>query len=135
MIASNDPTYGASIQLIQQVTGASPATARRWKAHPDKMPPCAARLTRFAVFGDLGEILGPDWQGFGCSREKIYPPFFHGGFTAAQICAMFFEVRELRWLRYEVKRLSTDLRNHQDNTWALDKLRALGVAADHVRSR
>jgi len=135
MITSLDATYGASVEFIQQVTGAPASTARRWKAKPDTMPECAKRLVRFAVFGDLEVILGSEFKNFTFSQGKIYPPFFRGGFSAVQICAMFFEIQELRHLRREVQRLSADLRCHQDNTWALDKLRALGVAADHQRSR
>lgn len=128
MIVSNDPTYGASADLIQQATGASRSTARRWKAHPDKMPPCAARLTRFAVYGDLAEILGPDWSGFVHSQGKLYPPFFRGGFTPGEICAMFFEVRELRWLRYERQRLITQMEIERSKAWAMLKVREVVLA-------
>lgn len=128
MTRSDDATYGASTAFIQQVTGASPATARRWKARPHTMPPCAARLVRFAVFGDLEVILGSEWKNFTFSQGKLHPPFFRGGFSPLQICAMFFELQELRHLRREVSRLAADLRSHQHNSWALDKLRALGFA-------
>lgn len=126
MISSNDPTYGASVDLIQQVTGAPASTARRWKRKPDTMPSCAARLVRFAVFGDLEEIFGDAWHGFRLGNDrKLYPPFFRGGFTPEQICAMFFEVRELRWLRREVASLAADLYDQRTQLWALSKISAV----------
>lgn len=115
MIYSDDPTYGASIPYIQQVTGAPFSTARRWKLNPAKMPDCAARLVRFAVFGDLTEILGQEWRGFEFRGGLLYPPYFRGGFTPLQIAAMFFELQELRGLRREVKMLKAQL-------WAKGKL-------------
>lgn len=92
---SNDPTYGASIAFIMQVTDAPLTTATRWKKNPDKMPACAAKLVRFAVFGDLSEILGRDWKGFRFAGNMLYPPYFRGGFSPLQIAAMFFERQEL----------------------------------------
>lgn len=109
MISSDDPTYGASVLYIQQVTGAPNATARRWKLNPAMMPNTAARLVKFAVFGDLALILGSTWAGFEYRGGMIYPPFFRGGFTPLQIAAMFYEMQELRELRREVKRLNTQL--------------------------
>lgn len=95
MTISNDPTYGASILFIQQITGASFSTARRWKLNPDKMPASDAKLVRFAVFGDLTEVLGDAWRGFEFRGGMLYPPYFRGGFTPLQIAAMFFERQEL----------------------------------------
>lgn len=90
-----DPTYGASILFIQQVTGASFSTARRWKLNPAKMPTSDAKLVRFAVFGDLTEVLGDAWRGFEFRGGMLYPPYFRGGFSPLQIAAMFFERQEL----------------------------------------
>ena len=95
MIYSDDPTYGASVLFIQQVTGAPSSTARRWKLNPEKMPASAAKLVKFAVFGDLTEILGGAWAGFEFRGGLLYPPYFRGGFTPLQIAAMFFERQEL----------------------------------------
>lgn len=122
MIESNDPTYGASIPYIQQVTGAPFSTARRWKLNPSKMPATSAKLVKFAVFGDLSLILGDAWAGFEYRGGMIYPPFFRGGFTPLQLAAMFYEMQELRELRREVKRLNAALdRSH----WASAQVKSL----------
>lgn len=95
MISSDDSTYGASILFIQQVTGAPFSTARRWKHKPASMPECAARLVRFAVFGDVQEVFGDAWRGFEFRSGLLYPPFFRGGFSPLQIASMFYERQEL----------------------------------------
>ena len=127
MIASNDPTYGASLSLIQQATGAPASTARRWKANPASMPPAAARLTRFAVFGDLTEVFGSDWHGFTLAHGKLYAPYHHGGFTPLQIAGMFFELQELRHLRNHTRQLVTELAAEKSTAWANAKIRSLAT--------
>lgn len=102
---NEDATYGASVSLIQECTGATQATAYRWKKNPESMPEAAKRLCRFAVWGDVTEVFGKGWQGFKVAHGKLYPPFFRGGFSPLEIAAMFFEMQELRYLRREIKRV------------------------------
>lgn len=119
---SNDPTYGASVLLIQQATGAPASTARRWKQNPERIPEYAAKLIRFAVFGNLGEVFGDDWREFHFVNGKLYPPFFHGGFTPFQIAGMFYDVQQLRTLRTEVRTLRDDLDSANSALWAFRKV-------------
>lgn len=128
MIYSDDPTYGAGVPFIRSVTGASERTARRWKADPARMPEAAARLVRFAVWGDLDNIAGETWAEFKLLRGKLYAPLFRDGFTPEQIKGMFFELQELRYLRREVAQLREQLA-------ALESLhRTLRAARDAVRA-
>lgn len=92
------------------------------------MPESVRRLLVLRL-GDLSGLLGQDWEGFSFGKDgKLYPPFFHGGFTALQIAGMFFEMQELRHLRRENKRLATDLKAAQEKAaslWAAAKVREL----------
>lgn len=121
---TNDPQdllFG-SAESVAAYLGVSVKTVKRWKAGAP-LPATIERLLRIR-YGDLSGLLGADWQGFTFGTDgKLYPPFFRGGFSALQICGMFFEVQELRHLRREVKRLCGDLARERSNGWAAGKVR------------
>lgn len=111
-----DATYGAGYPLIMQVTGASKATACRWKKQPDSIPEAAKRLIRFAVWGDLAEVFGKEWENFKIVKGKLYPPLFRGGFTPVEIGAMFFKVQEVGALRRDVIQLRLELEAEKERS-------------------
>lgn len=130
---TNDPQdllFGAP-EDVAAYLGVSARSVKRWKAgHP--LPPTIERLLRIR-YGDLSGLLGPDWEGFTFGQDgKLYPPFFRGGFTALQICGMFFELQELRHLRREVKRLSGELAQERSNGWAVRKVREAVRASERA---
>lgn len=125
MITSTDPTYGASTDTIKTATGASDRTARRWKANPDTIPPCASRLIRFAVWGDCEELFGEPWKGFYFQSGKLHAPCHKRGFLPNQIAGMFFELQELRWMRGELLKLNAEVKTNADRRWSTAKLEAI----------
>lgn len=98
-----DATYGAGIELIQKTTGAPYSTAARWKKKPDAMPEAARRLCRFAVFGDVSEVFGKEWEGFTLAGGKLYPPLFRRGFTPEEIGGLFFTQQNLFQTQSDLK--------------------------------
>lgn len=78
------------------------------------MPEAARRLVRFAVWGDLNEVFGEDWEGFKIVKGKLYPPNFRGGFTPLEIGAMFYEMQELRATRREIKQVRALLEQERE---------------------
>lgn len=113
-----------SAQSIADFLGIDARTVRRYKAGQE-MPSTVFKLLQLR-YGDLAGVLGSDWEGFTLGHDgKLYPPFFRGGFSALQICAMFFELQELRHLRHEVKRLTSLLARERADTWAKQKVRDL----------
>lgn len=123
---SEDATYGAGTGLIQEATGATQATAYRWKKHPQTIPEAAKRLIRFNVWGDLSEIFGKEWDGFKLVKGKLYPPFFRGGFTPLEIAAMFFQLQELHQTRRDIKHAERQLAEEKARN---EKLRKMIIGA------
>lgn len=113
-----DLLFGAP-EDVAAYLGVSARSVKRWKAgHP--LPPTIERLLRIR-YGDLSGLLGPDWEGFTFGQDgKLYPPFFRGGFSALQICGMFFEVQ---LSRQEVRRLERELQQLNAEAWAAGKVR------------
>jgi hypothetical protein len=111
-------------------------TLKRWKEGTAAVPHSAVIALRLKLDGDLSAVGGDDWTGFVFARDgRLYAPYFRGGFTALQICGMFFERQELSWLRREVKRLDAELQLHQANAWAERKVRQLTSRALSFRPR
>jgi len=107
-------------------------TLRRWKSGEATPPHAVIIALRLKLDGDLSAVGGDEWRGFTFGRDgKLYPPFFRGCFTPAQICAMFFEMQELRHLRRENVKLNAELTRVKSSAWASDKLRAM-MQPDHA---
>lgn len=123
-----DATYGVGVDQIQRATGATQATAYRWKKQPATIPEAAKRLIRFAVWGDLAEIFGKEWEGFKIVKGKLYPPFFRGGFTPLEIAAMFFQMQELHQTRRDIKHIEKLLADERERS---AKLCAMVVGRPH----
>lgn len=133
LLNTNDPNdllFG-SAESIAQYLGVTTKTVRRWK-DGQPLPPTAFKLLQLR-YGDLSGLMGEDWQGFTFGRDgKLYPPFFRGGFSAPQICGMFFEMQGLRHLRRENKRIQEqldavriELEKEKAHNWATQKVQQL----------
>lgn len=104
----NDPTYGANWLMIKESTGTTEQTAKRWKQHPEQIPPAAAKIIKFAAWGHLEEIAGKDWINFQITNGQFFIPGFKKGFTPGELQAMFFELQELRHLRIQCRNLTAE---------------------------
>ena len=117
LVAGMDPAWLCDYLQIHQ------RTLKRWKSGTASVPHSAVLALRLKLEGDVASFAGEGWKGFFFGRDGLfYPPYFHGGFTPVQICGMFFERQELSWLRREVKRLDSELRLQQLDSWAARKV-------------
>lgn len=85
--------------------GIGAATLRRWKTGKARIPQAAAIAIRLYFDGDLAAIGGDDWQGFRFCDNLLFIPGWKYGFKPGEVCAMFFQVQELRHHRNEVRML------------------------------
>lgn len=57
-------------------------------------------------YGDLGGLLGKDWDGYTFGQDgKLYVSGWRGGFDPWQIRGMFFEVQMICSLKDEIRAL------------------------------
>jgi hypothetical protein len=124
-----DLLHGNAATLANYL-GISHSSVRRYQAGAP-LPEITRKLLKLRL-GDLGGVMGKEWQGFTIGHDhKLYSPFFRGGFSPVQICSMFFELQELAYLRAEVKRLNAKLEPQRAAKWARDKVRSLAQAPDN----
>jgi hypothetical protein len=117
LVAGMDPAWLCDYLQIHS------RTLKRWKSGAAAVPHSAVLALRLKLEGDVASFAGEAWKGFFFGRDgKLYIPFFHRGHEPAQICAMFFQVQELHHLRREVQRLGAELKQHQANAWAMQKV-------------
>jgi hypothetical protein len=128
LVAGYDPAWIAALLKIH------PRTLKRWKEGTAAVPFAAFLLLKLKLEGDLATLAGKPWEGFQLRQGKLYLPYFKRGLEPMQICALFFEVQELRHLRREVQRLGAELKLQQSRAWALQKVNNLKTfyGADHA---
>lgn len=104
MLYDEDLFLGDSDDLANYL-GVSHATIMRWKKKPLSAPVPVRRLMRLRLDGDLGALLGKDWDGFYIQENKLHAPVFEAPMSAWQIKAMFFNVQELGAVRADLREL------------------------------
>jgi hypothetical protein len=88
-----------SYQTIAAATGCSQATAKRWHALGDAMPPMGLRLVNFYTRRDLSAIFGRDWHEFGIYQGRLVCDLFRGGITPTELRRLMFLARETPSMR------------------------------------
>lgn len=57
---------------------------------------------------DLGELLGPEWDGFSLSADGLQHPYWRRSFTAGDFKAMFYDVQRVRILERDAARARSE---------------------------
>ena len=117
----------ASIELIQQITGASTNTIKRWKNGTCTPPESASRLLRFHILGDVSALLGQSWEGFNFQDGLLLVPEWRRGLAPTEIRALFWQVQQVGGLQREIRQLKKKLERRSA------EIDALEVKADFYR--
>lgn len=96
----NPDTYGVSVERLQEITGCTLDTARRWK-RTGHVPAYAARLMRIFFRGDLGE-LNSDWAGWVLNCNGLHPPNGDRPFGPGHVST-------IQWHMHQVGHLTREL--------------------------
>lgn len=122
----NDLLFGDPAP-IAEFLGVTIATVKRWQAGAP-MPTAAFKLMQLK-YGDLSGLIGKQWEGFSFGTDgKLYLPCWRGGFSAADIRGMFFQVQQVKTLEAQIR----DLKRRNDALEA-DISDALNKAAHYRR--
>jgi len=110
-------------RLIAADLEVSVRSVKNWQQDKTTPPPAMIKLLRIR-YGDLGGLLGQEWNGFHFGRDGLfYHPDFKYGFAPGELRALFFNRQEVRWYRSEFIKMRAELERLQANTWATQKLR------------
>ncbi|MDH2918395.1 MAG: hypothetical protein PXX73_04285 [Sideroxydans sp.] len=120
-----------SYQAIAAATGCSQATAKRWHALGDAMPPMALRLVNFYTRRDLSAIFGRDWHEFGIYQGRLVCDMFRSVITPKELRRLMFLAREVPSMRDLIRSqknalaaLSVECANmRRDNAFFRDQFR------------
>lgn len=108
-------------------------SVKNWQQGKTIPPPAMVKLLRMR-YGDLGGMLGAEWEGFYFGKDGLfYHPFFKYGFSAGELRAMFFNTKEVHWYRIEFAKMRAELANLRAHTWAAQKVRTITTTTQKER--
>lgn len=105
--------------------GISAKSVMNWQQKKTTPPPAMIKLLRMR-YGDLGGLMGKNWEGFCFGKDGLfYHPDFKYGFAAEELRALFFNRQEVKWYRAEFLKMRAKIAQLRAEVWAHQQVRAL----------